>query len=88
MEHSLRLDQGIGVADGLAWGLYKDTISANGYAAELGCGESAKCDPSPGLGSHFPGDMKFQHSETSDFRILCSDFFASEKAAHCEESAA
>merc|ERR1719472_806245 len=31
LEHSLRLDQGIGVADGLAWGLYKDTISANGW---------------------------------------------------------
>ena len=31
MQHSLRLDQGLGVADGLAWGVYKDTISSNGW---------------------------------------------------------
>jgi len=31
MQHSLRLDQGLGVADGLAWGVYKDTITSNGW---------------------------------------------------------
>lgn len=31
MQHSMRLDQGLGSSDGLAWGHFKDTINDNGW---------------------------------------------------------